>query len=49
MIFSFDYSEWLDEYNDYITLYEIFGDEEYLVEAIEVLNSLKALVVRKCQ
>jgi hypothetical protein len=46
MIFSFQYSEWLDEYNDYMMLYEMFGDEEYLVEAVEVLNSLKALVIR---
>jgi hypothetical protein len=46
MIFSFDHSEWLDEYNDYMMLYEMFGDKEYLVEAVEVLNSLKALVIR---
>ncbi|SEB72227.1 hypothetical protein [Paenibacillus sp. GP183] len=46
MIFSFDHSEWLDEYNDYMMLYKMFGDEEYLEEAVEVLNSLKALVTR---
>jgi hypothetical protein len=46
MTFSFDHGEWLDEYNDYMILYEMFGDEEYLVEAVEVLNSLKALVIR---
>jgi hypothetical protein len=46
MIFSFNYSEWLDEYNDYMMLHKMFGDEEYLVEAVEVLNSLKALVKR---
>ncbi|SFK82417.1 hypothetical protein SAMN03159341_101745 [Paenibacillus sp. 1_12] len=40
------FNEWLDEYNDYITLYEIFGDKEYLEEAREVLISLKAIVVR---
>jgi hypothetical protein len=27
-------------------LYDMFGDEEYLDEAVEVLNSLKALVIR---
>jgi hypothetical protein len=40
------YNEWLDEYNDYILLFEMFGDLEYLEEAQEVLNSLKVFVAR---
>ncbi|MEK3720298.1 hypothetical protein [Paenibacillus sp. FSL H8-0034] len=40
------FNEWLDEYNDYLRLYEIFGDKEYLEEAREVLVSLKAMVIR---
>jgi len=43
---SFNYNEWLDEYNDYLRLFEMFGDENYLVEATEVLNSLKAVARR---
>ncbi|BBH24404.1 hypothetical protein Back11_57490 [Paenibacillus baekrokdamisoli] len=39
-------NEYLDEYNDYMRLYEIFGDHEYLEEAIEVLNSLKVRALR---
>jgi hypothetical protein len=40
------FNEWLDEYNDYMRLYEIFGNKEYLDEAKEVLASLKAVVLR---
>ncbi|WP_090791545.1 hypothetical protein [Paenibacillus sp. GP183] len=40
------FNEWLDEYNDYMRLYEIFGNEEYLEEAKEVLASLKAVVLK---
>jgi hypothetical protein len=40
------FNEWLDEYNDYMRLYEIFGNKEYLEEAKEVLASLKAVVLR---
>jgi hypothetical protein len=40
------FNEWLDEYNDYMRLYEIFGNTEYLEEAKEVLASLKAVVLR---
>ncbi|WP_163949250.1 hypothetical protein [Paenibacillus sp. SYP-B3998] len=40
------FNEWLDEYNDFMTLYRIFGDEEYREDAKEVLNSLAAMVVR---
>jgi hypothetical protein len=43
---TFNYNEWLDEYNDYIRLFEMFGDENYLLEATEVFNSLKAIVQR---
>jgi hypothetical protein len=40
------FNEWLDEDNDYMRLYEIFGNKEYLEEAKEVLASLKAIVTR---
>jgi hypothetical protein len=40
------FDEWLDEYNDYMRLYEFFGDKQYLEEASEILNSLKAIVNR---
>jgi hypothetical protein len=38
--------EWFDEYNDYMRLYEFFGDRQYIEEATEILNSLKAIVNR---
>ncbi|MNI24568.1 hypothetical protein D3C73_781920 [compost metagenome] len=41
------WNEWLDEYNDYMRLYEFFGDAQYLEEAREILHSLKALVIRQ--
>ncbi|MCZ8516427.1 hypothetical protein O9H85_29375 [Paenibacillus filicis] len=42
-------NEWLDEYNDYIRLYELFGDNEYLEEAKEIISSLRAIATReKC-
>jgi hypothetical protein len=40
------FDEWLDEYNDYMRLYDFFGDRLYLEEASEILNSLKAIVIR---
>lgn len=40
------FNEWLDEYNDYQRLYMLFGDEYYLEQAEEALNSLKAFVLR---
>lgn len=40
------WNEWLDEYNDYMRLYEFFGDAHYLEEASEILHSLRALVIR---
>jgi hypothetical protein len=40
------FDEWLDEYNDYMRLYDFFGDRHYLEEASEILNSLKAIVIR---
>lgn len=43
---SINVNEWLDEYNDYMLLYRIFGDEIYLAEAAEVLESLKSHVAR---
>ncbi|MCD1259650.1 hypothetical protein B5M42_012485 [Paenibacillus athensensis] len=43
---SFNVNEWLDEYNDYLKLYEMFGDKQYLQEAEEALNSLRAFLRR---
>ena len=40
------FNEWLDEYNDYMRLFEIFGDKKYLEEAEEILHSLKVIVAR---
>ncbi|NOV02053.1 hypothetical protein [Paenibacillus planticolens] len=40
------FDQWLDEYNDYMRLYEIFGDREYLDEALEIRNSLQVIVAR---
>ncbi|MCZ8511881.1 hypothetical protein O9H85_05480 [Paenibacillus filicis] len=45
MIFI-NFNEWLDEYNDYMRLYRMFGDEEYFIEAQEVLDSLRVAVNR---
>ncbi|MFC5449182.1 hypothetical protein [Paenibacillus aestuarii] len=39
--------EWLDEYNDYMRLFEIFGDEEYRQEANEIIESLKVMLSRR--
>jgi hypothetical protein len=38
------FNDWLDEYNDYMRLYQFFGDPEYLDEAREILRSLRAMV-----
>ncbi|MDD9267400.1 hypothetical protein ACFPES_10235 [Paenibacillus sp. GCM10023248] len=40
------FDQWLDEYNDYMRLYELFGDREYLDEAAEILHSLQVIVAR---
>jgi hypothetical protein len=40
------FDEWLDEYNDYMRLYDFFGDRHYLEEAIEILCSLKSIAIR---
>lgn len=40
------FNEWLDEYNDYMRLYMLFGDEQYRVQADEALNALKDFVMR---
>ncbi|MDQ0877633.1 hypothetical protein QFZ77_006292 [Paenibacillus sp. V4I3] len=39
-------NEWLDEYNDYMLLYKIFGDQTYIDEAEEILKSMKKYVCR---
>lgn len=39
-------NEWLDEYNDYMLLYKIFGDQIYFDEAEEILKSMKNYVSR---
>ncbi|NRF96124.1 hypothetical protein HQN89_35600 [Paenibacillus frigoriresistens] len=41
------FNAWLDEYNDYMRLFEMFGDEEYYKEANEIIESLNAMVSRK--
>ncbi|CAN7245535.1 hypothetical protein LJR153_001051 [Paenibacillus sp. LjRoot153] len=38
-------NEWLDEYNDYMLLYKMFGDQIYSDEAKEILESMKKYVV----
>lgn len=45
MISSY-FNEWLDEYNDYRRLYMLFGDDQYLEQAEESLNTLKSMVLR---
>ncbi|OPH49299.1 hypothetical protein BC351_37570 [Paenibacillus ferrarius] len=40
------FNEWLDTYNDYMRLYAMFGDKEYLEQAAEVLQSLRAIIAR---
>ncbi|WP_419875369.1 hypothetical protein [Candidatus Pristimantibacillus sp. PTI5] len=40
------FNEWLDEYNDYMRLYMLFGDEYYLVHARETLTALKEIIAR---
>ncbi|OMF18886.1 hypothetical protein BK133_30185 [Paenibacillus sp. FSL H8-0548] len=37
------FNEWLDEYNDYMRLYLLFGDEGYRVQAEEALSTLKEM------
>jgi hypothetical protein len=43
---SLNVNEWLDEYNDYMQLYKMFGDKQYLTEAVEIIRSLKAMIHR---
>lgn len=38
---SIQVNEWLDEYNDYMLLYKMFGDQTYFDETEEILKSLK--------
>jgi hypothetical protein len=35
------YDLWFDEYNDYLRLYEMFGDEEYIKEAERIITRLR--------
>lgn len=46
MMKSSYFDQWLDEYNDYMRLYALFGDREYLEEAAEILHSLQVIVAR---
>jgi len=39
-------NEWLDEYNDYMLLYKMFGDQTYFDEAKEILKSMENYVSR---
>lgn len=39
-------NEWLDEYNDYMLLYKMFGDQTYFDEAVEILKSMENYVGR---
>lgn len=39
-------NELLDEYNDYMWLYNMFGDTVYFEQAGEALNHLKVIVNR---
>ncbi|MNG35489.1 hypothetical protein D3C84_1222420 [compost metagenome] len=40
-------NEWLDEYNDYMQLYKMFGDQTYLNEVEEIIESMERYVSRK--
>jgi hypothetical protein len=40
------FNECLDEYNDYMRLYSLFGDEGYRAQAEEAMSSLKAMAAR---
>lgn len=42
----FQVNEWLDEYNDYMLLYKMFGDQAYLNEVEEIINSMEKYVNR---
>ncbi|MBM7569139.1 hypothetical protein [Paenibacillus sacheonensis] len=39
-------NEWLDEYNDYMLLFHMFGDRTYLDEAEEIMKSMEIYVGR---
>ncbi len=43
---SFQVNEWLDEYNDYMLLYHMFGDQTYLNEVEEIMKSMEEYVGR---
>ncbi|SFE50088.1 hypothetical protein SAMN05216378_3339 [Paenibacillus catalpae] len=50
----FQVNEWLDEYNDYMLLYRMFGDQTYVNEADEIMKSMeryvsKMLMLEKCK
>lgn len=42
----FQVDEWLDEYNDYMLLYKLFGDQTYLNEVEEIMKSMEKYVGR---
>ncbi|CAM3374899.1 hypothetical protein PALU110988_19275 [Paenibacillus lupini] len=42
----FQVNEWLDEYNYYMLLYEMFGDQTYLKEGEEIMRSMEKYVGR---
>ncbi len=43
----FQVNEWLDEYNDYMLLYKMFGDQIYLNEVEEIMKSMEKYVSRR--
>ncbi|GMK47158.1 hypothetical protein PghCCS26_42880 [Paenibacillus glycanilyticus] len=43
----FQVNEWLDEYNDYMLLYKMFGDQTYLNEVKEIMESMEKYVSRR--
>jgi len=44
---SADYfNEWLDEYNDHMRLFEMFGDDKYHQNAKEIIENLKVMIYR---
>ncbi|UKS30834.1 hypothetical protein LOZ80_18590 [Paenibacillus sp. HWE-109] len=43
------FNEFLDTYNDYMRLYEMFGDHVYMEQANEVLCHLQIMAIRNEQ
>ncbi|MFD0697489.1 hypothetical protein ACFQZT_25775 [Paenibacillus sp. GCM10027628] len=43
------YDLWLDEFNDNIRLYEMFGDFEYLQQAEEVFKELRSVINKRVE